>query len=77
MLDESVCHFKGVGSTLSLLFYFRWKILLANSVDPEQTPNYVASNLGLHGLPMALLQVFRKNGLNISYNQGLIVGQST
>ena len=27
MLDESICHFRDVRSVLSLLFYFRWKIL--------------------------------------------------
>ena len=39
--------FRGVRSVLSLLFYFRWKILLANNVDPDQMP-HVASDLGLH-----------------------------
>ena len=46
MLDESMCHFWDVGSILSFLIYFLWKILLAN--DPDQTPHYVASDLGLH-----------------------------
>ena len=31
------------------------KVLLANTVDPDQTPLYVASDLGLHCLPMTLL----------------------
>ena len=57
MLDESICYFRGVVSILSPLFYFRWKILLANNVDPDQMPHYVASDLGLHCLPMTLLQV--------------------
>ena len=51
MLDESICHFRGVGSVLLLSFYFGWKILSANSVDPDQMPHYVASDLGLHCLP--------------------------
>ena len=55
MLDESICHFMGVGSTLSLLLYFGGKILFANNKDPEQMPHYVASDLGLHCLPMILL----------------------
>ena len=38
---------------------FLWKILLANNVDSDQTPRYVASDLGLHCLPMTLLQVSR------------------
>ena len=41
------------------LFYrlysiFLRKILLANTVDPDQTPHYVASDLGLHCLPISL-----------------------
>ena len=39
---------------MSLSFYFSWKILLSNIVDPDQTPHYVASDLGLHCLPMTL-----------------------
>ena len=27
--------------------------MLANSVDPDQTPRYMASDLGLHCLPMS------------------------
>ena len=53
MLDKSICHFRSVGSILSLLFYF--SILLANNVDPDQMPHYVASDLGLYYLPMTLL----------------------
>ena len=59
MLDESICHFKGVKFILSLLSYFLWKILLANNVDPDQMPHYVAYDLGLHCLPMTLLRVSR------------------
>ena len=62
-LDEYICHFGGVGSILSLLFYICWKILLANAVDPDQMPHHVASDLGLHYLPMTLLRVPGKNGL--------------
>ena len=47
----------GVWSVLSFLFYFLWKILLASTVDPDQMPHYVASDLGLHCLAMTLLQV--------------------
>ena len=42
------------GSILLLQFYFGWKLLLANSLDPDQMPNYVASDLGLQFLPMTL-----------------------
>ena len=36
--------------------YFRWKWLsyLQNSGDPDQMPHYVASDLGLHFLPIPL-----------------------
>ena len=42
-----------------------WKILLANTVDLEQTPHDVASDLGLHCLPPG------KNGLIISLNSDM------
>ena len=31
--------------------------MLANTVDPNQMPHYVASDLGLHCWPMTLLQI--------------------
>ena len=40
-------------------FYFWWQILLVNNVDPNQMPHYVASDLGLHCLPMTILRVSR------------------
>ena len=39
------------------------EILLSNNVDPDQTPHNVASDLGLHCLPMTLLRVSGKNGI--------------
>ena len=36
--------------------------MLANNVDPDQTPHYVASNLGLPCLLMTLLRVSRLVG---------------
>ena len=64
MLDKSICHFRRVGSISSLSFYFQWKILLANNVGPDQMPHYVASDLGLHCLPIDALHRFPgKNGL--------------
>ena len=46
-------------SILSLLLYIvvSMENLLPNNVDPDQTPHYVASDLGLHCLPMTLLRV--------------------
>ena len=40
---------------LALSHFIRMHILHANSVDPDQTPRSVASDLGLHCLPMSLL----------------------
>ena len=42
-----------------LYCFFLWKILLANDVNPYQTPHDVASDLGLHCLPMTRLRVSR------------------
>ena len=38
--------------------------LNANSADPDQTPHSVASDLGLHCLPMSLLWDVRYNCVN-------------
>ena len=60
MLGESFCHFTHVEYIILIyLLYFLWKILLANNVDPDQTPHYVASDLGLHCLAITLLRVSR------------------
>ena len=45
----------GESGLFAALFYFGWKILLENTVDPDQTPQDVASDLGLHCLRMTLL----------------------
>ena len=37
--------------------------VLANKVDPDQMPHYVASDPGLHCLPVNLLRFPGKNGL--------------
>ena len=58
MVNMSICHFRGVGSILSIVFY-SWKILLANNIDPDQMPHYMASDMGLHCLTMTLLRVSR------------------
>ena len=36
-----------------ILFKVQQKIMQANSGDPDQTPHNVASDLGLHYLPMS------------------------
>ena len=40
--------------------------LFANSGDPDQMPRSVASDLGLHCLPITLLGVSSYNGFNQS-----------
>ena len=45
---------------LAGLFWDFYSIFEANSVDPDQRPHYVASDLGLHCLPMSLSWVSRK-----------------
>ena len=57
MLDEPINYFRVVGSILLSLFYFRWKILIANNVDLDQMQHYVASDLGLNRLLMTLSRV--------------------
>ena len=59
MFDKSICHFRGVGSIRHFYSIFDGKILSANNVDPDQMPHYVASDQGLHCLPITLLQVSR------------------
>ena len=44
--------------------------MLANNGDPDQMPQYVASDITLHCLPMALLRVYRLEWVN-SYNTGM------
>ena len=60
MSDEHICHFRRMSG---LFFLFSCKILLANNVDPDQTPHHVESDLGPHCLPMTRLRVSRYNGL--------------
>ena len=70
LLDEALCHFRGARSVLSLSFYFLWKILLANNVDFDQIPHYVASDLGLHCLSIQVRTGYR--GMYSPWVQNLI-----
>ena len=45
--------------------------LFANSRDPDQMPHSAASDLGLHCLPITLLQVSRLQWVNNLINQHL------
>ena len=53
-LDRSISYM-GIGVSLSLSCFEETFELSANSVYPDQTPRYVASDLGLHCLPMSNL----------------------
>ena len=54
-LDESISNYKGcLVSFLSQCFIYI-PVLNANSVDPDQTPHSVASDLGLQCMPMSHL----------------------
>ena len=52
------------------------EILLANTVEPDQTPHYVASDLGLHCLPITLYGFPGKNGLIVLCMCTLILTKS-
>ena len=54
MLDKSICH---LGVFCRFCSNFDGK--LANTVDPDQTPHYVASDLGSHCLPITLFWGFQ------------------
>ena len=51
--------------------YFQRKMaeVFANSEDPDQTPRFAASDLGLHCLPITLLVVSRLQWVNITTSE--------
>ena len=54
LVDASISNFRGVWCTFSIfILYFEYIFLLANSEDLDQTPRSVASDLGLHCLPVS------------------------
>ena len=59
ILGESICHFRMSSLFCCFFSIFDGKILLANNLEPDQTPHYVVSDLGLQCLPMTLLWVSR------------------
>ena len=54
-LGRSLSYIRGVWLVLLLSCYVEVSELNANSIDPDQRPRSVASDLGLHCLPMSLL----------------------
>ena len=51
--DESTFIFRGFGSNFSFLFQFPIKIIQANRIAPDGTPQSAASHQGLFSLPMS------------------------
>ena len=58
MLDESICHLRGVA-----LFLFLMENSVSKHVYPDPTPHDAASDVGMHCLRKTLLRVSSKNGL--------------
>ena len=52
-LEQSISVLMDFRWYFSFLFMFQYKNMLANSEDPDQNPHSVASDLGLHYLPMS------------------------
>ena len=52
ILEEFICFLRGIRCIFLGSFGSRQKLLLANSGDPDQTPHYAESDLGLHCLPL-------------------------
>ena len=59
-LDWSISSRKCVWLVLLLPCFIKIPIFNANSVDPDQMPCSVASDLGLHCLPVLVLEVRHK-----------------
>ena len=59
MLDESICILGVSVHFLILILFLMENHVLSINVDPDQMPHYLASDLGLHCLPMTLLRVSR------------------
>ena len=54
-LDRSISNRKVSGKFLLFLCFIEIRVVIANGVDPDQTPRSVASDLDLHCLPLSLL----------------------
>ena len=54
-LDWSISYRRGVWSARLVVRFIKILVSNANSVAPDQTPRSVASDLGIHCLPIYLL----------------------
>ena len=68
-LDWPISIRSGVWLVLSVVYiYIKRKkktVLNSKSVDPDQTPHYAASDLGVHCLPIPFYGTLGINGLNL------------
>ena len=53
--DRSISNIRGVWLVCIIVMFYRNSCFNANSVDPDQTPQHAASDLGLDCLRMSLL----------------------
>ena len=67
MLDESICILGVLSLFCRLYSIFDVKKSCKQTVDPNQMPHDVASDLGLHCLSMTLFVFPSKNGLKRSH----------
>ena len=63
-LDWSISNRRDVRSVLLKVCIIKIPVINANSVEPNQTPRSVASDLDLHCLPMSLLWAARHKWIN-------------
>ena len=66
-LDMSIFLYRGVLLVFIITMFCEMSELNANSVDPDQTPHSVASDLGLYCLPKSLLLGARLKWINGVY----------
>ena len=65
-LDRSISNKRSAWLVFLLPCFIEIPVVNANSVDPDQTPQNAASDLGLHCLQMSLLGDARHKWINTS-----------
>ena len=61
-LDQAISNSRVSGKFLLLLCFIITPVFNAKSVDPDQTPHFAVSDLGLQCLPVTLLLVSQQMG---------------
>ena len=64
--DQFISHIRGVWLSLLLPRFIEIPVIYANSEEPDQTPRFAASDLGLHCLQMPLLWGGRLKWINLN-----------